>query len=161
MRAAQTSLGMATSHIDTHYSPLFPFGFGLSYTQFDYTQPRVCKSIDAATGRWQTEVAVTVANTGLQAGIEIVQLYLRDHVCSQTRPERELIAFDRIQLAPGETGEVNFALSLEAFAFYTPSGERRVEAGMFTLYISASSSGGLALEVALTAEDLQQGREAI
>ena len=157
MRAAQTSLGMATSHIDTHYSPLFPFGFGLSYTKFHYENAKASASTHHLTGEWQLELSVTLTNTGQYEGTEVVQVYLNDKVCRQTRPEKSLVAFERVHLCAGESNVVKITLPLRAFAFITDTGESCVEEGEFTLFIGTDSANNMPLTFTLSARDILQG----
>jgi beta-glucosidase len=136
-RAPQTSLGMAATHLDTHFSPLFPFGFGLSYTQFTYKTP-VLKDDTFVLGS-DIPVSVEVINSGSVAGEEIVQLYVRDLVGSVTRPVKELKAFKRIYLGAGETKTITFTLSARDLAFYGRDNTLAVECGDFLLGAGGSS----------------------
>src|SRR4051794_31416877 len=96
--------------------PLFPFGFGLSYTSFEYSNLSINKKeiqdIETVT------VSVNVKNTGIAAGKEIVQLYVKDLESSVIRPEKELKGFEKVQLQPGEEKMVIFTLDKRAFAYY-------------------------------------------
>jgi beta-glucosidase len=117
--------------------PLFPFGFGLSYTTFDVSAPRLAKptiGISETVG-----VDVDVANTGSRAGDEVVQLYVRDDVSSVTRPVLELKRFKRVTLAPGAKTTVHFDLKPEDLAFYDIRMNRIVEPGTFTIHAGGSS----------------------
>jgi beta-glucosidase len=117
--------------------PLFAFGFGLSYTSFSFTNPRLeCDEI--AVGE-STRVLVDVANTGSRRGDEVVQLYIRDVVSSVTRPVKELRGFRRITLDPGETTTVAFDITPERLAFYGLDMVFRVEPGEFRLMVGSSS----------------------
>jgi beta-glucosidase len=129
--------------------PLFPFGFGLSYTTFEYGGLRLSK---ARLKKGETlEVTVAVRNSGARAGAEVVQLYVRDVTASLDRPEKELKGFRRVMLAPGETRDVTFTLDLAALSFFDPAkGDWVAEAGDFEVLVGASSrdirlKGGLAL----------------
>ncbi|AIQ51519.1 glycoside hydrolase family 3 C-terminal domain-containing protein [Paenibacillus sp. FSL R7-0331] len=118
--------------------PLFPFGFGLSYTSFSYSHLRLGKSSiqDSET----VEVTVTVKNTGNVAGKEIVQLYVSDVESSVIRPLQELKGFAKIELQPGEAGEVTFTLDKRSFAYYNVKlGDWHVESGEFSVAVGASS----------------------
>lgn len=118
--------------------PLFPFGYGLSYTSFEHTNLRVSQS--TLTDEETLEVSVTVRNTGAYAGKEVVQLYLRDVEASVARPEKELKAFATLALEPGETRDVQLLLQPRDFAFYDSELQRwRVETGEFQLLIGKSS----------------------
>jgi beta-glucosidase len=121
--------------------PLFPFGFGLSYTQFAYANLRVSKE---QIGRDETvQVQVDLTNTGRRAGVEIAQLYLRDEVSSVTRPMRELCGFQRVSLQPGETRTVTFQVGPEALSFYNRELRRVIEPGWFRVMAGSSSTATL------------------
>lgn len=118
--------------------PLFPFGHGLSYTTFEYGPPSVSKTRmrDVET----VDVTITVKNAGDRAGKETVQLYVKDVESTVSRPEKELKAFAKIDLAPGETRDVTFTLDKRAFACYNPDiKDWHVESGAFELLIGSSS----------------------
>jgi beta-glucosidase len=118
--------------------PLFPFGYGLSYTTFAYKN----LSLNAAeyVPGDEIQVSVDIQNTGSRASQEIVQLYVRDVESSLTRPEKELKAFAKVALEPGETQTVAFTLGQDALSFYDPARERWVaEAGEFEILVGSSS----------------------
>jgi beta-glucosidase len=117
--------------------PLFPFGFGLSYTTFEYSNLKVTPAQIGPAGR--AEVSVTVTNTGKRAGDEIVQLYIRDLVSSVTRPVMELKDFKRITLAPGESKAVNFTITSDKLSFLDLNMNRVVEPGWFDIMVGPSS----------------------
>ena len=119
-------------------APLFPFGYGLSYTTFEYRNLKLSQSEHAA-GE-PIRLSVDVENTGKRAGKEIVQVYLRD-VCSHlVRPEKELKTFAKIALEPGETKTITFTLDEEALSYYDPALKRWVaEAGEFEVLVGSSS----------------------
>jgi len=119
-------------------APLYPFGFGLSYTSFGYSNLRISAKQISATGR--TRVAVDVRNTGNRAGDEVVQLYIRDEVSSATRPVKELRGFQRVSLAPGETRTVSFDVGPEHLSYHNSSMKRVVEPGTFQLMVGGSSA---------------------
>ncbi|HTG71032.1 MAG TPA: glycoside hydrolase family 3 C-terminal domain-containing protein, partial [Candidatus Udaeobacter sp.] len=117
--------------------PLFPFGFGLSYTQFAYSDLRVDRTLMNDTET--LNVQVTIINTGKVIGKEIVQLYVRDVVSTVIRPRKELKGFQKVELQPGEKKTVKFALDRRAFAYYnTELGDWHVESGVFDILIGAS-----------------------
>jgi len=118
-------------------SPLYPFGFGLSYTTFSYTNLRVAPSTTPASG--SVTVQIDVTNTGKRAGDEVVQLYIRDEVSSVTRPVKELRGFERISLKPGETRTVAFTLGTPALQFYNRDMKRVVESAKFTVMVGPNS----------------------
>jgi beta-glucosidase len=145
--APQTSLGMTAFHLDTHFTPLFPFGYGLSYAQFEYrniraTAPEV-RLGDAVT------VSVELTNRGVVAGDEVVQLYVRDPVASITRPIRELKDFRRVRLEPGQTITIDFELHTDDLAFYGRDGQLTTEAGEFHVWIGGSSEAQLRTDLRL------------
>ncbi|HTU65952.1 MAG TPA: glycoside hydrolase family 3 N-terminal domain-containing protein [Steroidobacteraceae bacterium] len=119
-------------------APLFPFGFGLSYTTFDIGAPKLSAASIRADGT--INVSVEVKNTGKVAGDEVVQLYVRDVVSSVTRPVKELKGFRRITLAPGATTNVSFTLDRESFAMWNADMKRVVEPGEFTIYAGPNSA---------------------
>ncbi len=139
--ASQTSLGMTTFHLDAGYKPLFPFGFGLSYTDFAYDQ-LVVERNSISMGE-SLNARVTLTNTGDREGTEIVQLYIRDRFGSVTRPVRELKGFKRVTLKPGESCEVAFELTTQDLGFYRRDGSFAAEIGDFDLWIGPSSASGL------------------
>jgi beta-glucosidase len=122
----------------TGTSPLYPFGFGLSYTTFDVSAPRVLTPVIAPDQ--PARIAVDVANTGRRAGDEVVQLYLRDDQASVTRPVLELKRFKRVTLQPGERTTVTFELGPDDLALWNPDMKRLVEPGTFTISAGKSSA---------------------
>jgi len=118
---------------------LFPFGFGLSYTTFEYSNARVSaknfKDVDGLT------VTVDVTNTGKLAGKEIVQVYVHDHQSGLHRPEKELKGFAKVELQPGETKSVSIHLDFRAFAYYHPEYKQWItEDGGFDILVAASAT---------------------
>lgn len=124
-------------YLYTSKEPLYPFGFGLSYTTFEYSDLKVTPAQIGPNG--QAEVSVTIKNTGQRAGDEIVQLYLRDLVSSVTRPVMELKDFKRIPLAPGESKTVNFTITPDKLSFLDLNMNRVVEPGAFEIMVGTSS----------------------
>jgi beta-glucosidase len=118
-------------------TPLYPFGYGLSYTTFEYAQLSISHD-DLMIGE-STAINFALTNTGEYAGEEIVQLYIRDPVCSVTRPVKELRGFEKVQLSPGEIKEVSFQLSTDDLRFYDQHMEYVVEPGKFEIMIGSSS----------------------
>jgi beta-glucosidase len=127
-----------SKYIDVHWTPLYPFGHGLSYTTFEYGEPTLSTTRIAPTD--SLTVTVTVRNTGARAGAEVVQLYVRDDVASVTRPVKALRAFERIVLEPGEARTVTFRLGPDDLAFYNHEMQRVVEPGTFTVWVGTSSA---------------------
>ncbi len=124
-------------YVDADTSPAFEFGYGLSYTTFNFTNLRIEPKRIALTGK--TSVMVDVENTGGKAGEEVVQLYINDVVARITRPVKELRGFKRIALEPGETKAVEFELPAEVLGFYDKDMKFIVEPGIFKVMIGRSS----------------------
>ncbi len=118
-------------------TPLFAFGFGLSYTTFAVGAPRLAEATIPVGG--STTVSVEVTNTGVREGIEVVQCYVRDQVSSVTRPVKELKGFAPVRLAPGEKRTVTFTIGTEELAFHAVDKRWKVEPGAFDLMIGTSS----------------------
>jgi beta-glucosidase len=118
-------------------SPLFPFGFGLSYTTFALRNLRLAKRRIRRNG--STRVLVDVTNTGRRAGSEVVQLYIRDRVSSVTRPVKELKAFRKVWVQPGETATVSLDITPASLAFYDVNRRYIVEPGEFEILVGTSS----------------------
>lgn len=138
VRAPQTSLGNTSYHLDAGYTPLFEFGYGLSYAEFDYANIRA--SADEI-GRGDTvTISADLTNRGDVAADEVAQLYVRDLVGDVTRPVRELKGFQRVRLGPGETVTVGFDLHTDDLAFYGRNMQLMVEAGEFHAWIGGSSA---------------------
>jgi beta-glucosidase len=127
-----------SKYIDVPWTPLYPFGHGLSYTTFGYANLRLSATRIEATD--SLTVRVDVTNTGGRAGDEVVQLYVRDDVASVTRPVRELRGFQRVTLQPGDTRTVTFTLYPTDLAFHDRQMRRVVEPGSFTVWVGTSSA---------------------
>jgi beta-glucosidase len=125
------------SYLDLTREPLFPFGYGLSYTTFKLDDLKVTPEKIGPAG--EATVTVDVTNTGARAGDEVVQLYVRDRVASVTRPVKELRGFERVALAPGERKTVTFKVGPAALRFTNERMERVVEPGLFDLMVGTSS----------------------
>jgi len=131
-------------YIDEENSALFPFGWGLSYTRFSYSQPTVNKAQvslqDVAQGHGPgLTVGVDVRNTGSVAGTEVVQLYLRNTSASVEQPLRELKGFARVTLAPGESKHIEFPLGFDELSFYNVESKRVVEPTAYKVFVGGSS----------------------
>jgi beta-glucosidase len=124
-------------YTDAPNEPLFPFGFGLSYTSFSYSDPRLSATEIGRDG--ELRISVTLTNTGRRAGIEVVQLYVRDLVGSVTRPVKELKGFQRVELPAGQSREVVFGLRASDLAFYTAAGRWEAEPGAFKVFVGGNS----------------------
>jgi len=132
-----TPLLYTSKYIDLPSTPLFPFGHGLGYTQFEYGNLMV--SPETITPDGEVEISLDVKNVGDREGDEVVQLYLRDLVGSVTRPVKELKGFQRIALKPGEKATVRFVVGPEQLAFVNRGMERVVEPGAFEVMVGGSS----------------------
>jgi beta-glucosidase len=136
---------------DESNDPLYPFGYGLSYTTFEYSEPMV--SSDTFFIQPESWVEVNVTNTGKMEGEEIVMLYIRDDFSSVTRPIKELKGYQRVYLEPGQTKQVRFSVTPDMLAFYNQSMEYVVEKGSFTLMTGRSSSDAHLNEIKLTVNE--------
>jgi beta-glucosidase len=128
-------------YLDVPVTPLFPFGYGLSYTKFNYSN--LALSAPAIKRNGKLIVSVEVENVGQRAGDEVVQLYLRDVVASMTRPVKELKGFSRITLQPGEKKTVRFTVNREHLGFYNRAMRYTVEPGTFRVWLGGNSVEGL------------------
>ncbi len=145
--AGQTSLGCTSYYLDTGYGPLFPFGYGLSYTTFEYGTPVLEKS---ELGKSDVlKVSFDLKNTGKRAATEVAQLYVQDCVGSVVRPVKELKRFERVELAPGETKTVTFELPVAELAFWNFDMEYVVEPGDFRLWVAGDSASGNPVDFAV------------
>ncbi|TFE68197.1 beta-glucosidase BglX [Methylacidiphilum caldifontis] len=129
-----------SGYIDQATTPLFPFGYGLSYTTFHYSFPRL--NLTRITPDKILEVYVEIENRGNIAGEEIIQLYIRDATASISRPIKELKAVRRVCLQPGEKQTVKFSISPSDLAFIDFEGEKKLEAGRFFLWVGPNSIEG-------------------
>jgi beta-glucosidase len=127
-----------SKYLDVSNEPLYPFGYGLSYTTFSYGEPSVNKT-ELKNGETLT-VSTTITNTGEYAGEEIVQLYIQDPVASISRPVKELKGYRKIALAPGEQKEVSFTVTTKDLSFYNPDLEYIWEPGEFRIFVGPNSS---------------------
>ncbi len=160
-----------SKYLDVPWTPLFPFGYGLSYTSFAYSnlklstsapQPQpvprdslapsapVTAPMVSISGRDSLRVSVDVSNTGDRVGEEVVQVYVRDDVASVAQPVRSLQAFRRVSLKPGEKRTVTLVLGPDAFALYDRSMRRVIEPGTFTVFAGTNSDATLAAKFVVT-----------
>ena len=126
-----------SNYLDVPNDPLFPFGYGLSYTTFEYSP--LTLSSDAMTASGNITATVTVTNTGNCEGTEVVQLYIRDMVGSIARPVQELKGFERISLKPGESRNVTFTINADLLKFYNKDLDYVCEPGDFEVMVGANS----------------------
>ncbi|NNJ69693.1 MAG: glycosyl hydrolase, partial [Kiritimatiellales bacterium] len=136
--AWQSSLGNRSHYLDLGYTPLFPFGYGLSYGTVEYGAIR--PSVAEVRKGKPIRIAVDVLNKGTRSTSEVIQLYAHDRVGRITRPVRELKCFEKIRMAPGEARTIQFTLSYEDFMYYDNDGNYAVEPGAIDLYVGSSSA---------------------
>ena len=136
--------GSSGTPVARHFGSRYPFGHGLSYTSFAYADLKLeAGTLDCASGT--ISVGFSIKNTGSRAGTAVPQLYVRDRMASVARPVKELKAFARLDLAPGEEKRVTFDVPTDMLNFTGPDGKRRVEPGLFDLMVG-DSSGDIRLE---------------
>jgi beta-glucosidase len=141
IEAWQSSLGNTSHYMDLGFSPQYPFGYGLSYTDFEYSDLRLSTSTIGRNGSLQ--VSATVKNTGPEDGTEVVQLYIRDLVADRARPIRELKGFECIELRAGESRAVTFTISASDLAYYNQEMKLVTDAGDFNVWIASNAESGL------------------
>ncbi len=144
VEAGQTSLGCTSFYLDAGFYPLFPFGYGLSYTTFLYSNLKVSNR-ELKRGDILT-VSVDLENTGSYEATEIVQLYVHDKAASVTRPVKELKRFERVTLKAGEIKNVVLTLPVEELAFYNLEMKKTVEPGEFSLCVGTNSQEGISAD---------------
>lgn len=140
LKAGQTSLGCTSFYLDTGYGPLFPFGYGLSYTTFEYSNITIDKA-EYAEGD-TIVVEYDLSNTGAYDATEVAQLYIRDLVGSVVRPVKELKGFERVELKAGESKHCRFELPVAELAYWNRDMEYVVEPGDFQLWVAGDSGSG-------------------
>ncbi|MCD8184725.1 MAG: beta-glucosidase BglX [Bacteroides sp.] len=140
VEAGQTSLGCTSFYLDAGFDPLYPFGYGLSYTTFKYSNVK----LSSASLKKEDILTVTfdLENTGKYEGTEVAQLYVQDKVGSVTRPVKELKRFARVTLKPGEKKNVSFELPISELAFWNIDRMKTVELGDFALWVAPDSQTG-------------------
>ncbi len=126
-----------SKYLDCSNDPVYPFGYGLSYTSFKYSDIKLSKT--QLKGDEKLTVTITITNTGKYAGEEVVQLYIQDPVASISRPVKELKNFKKIMLAPGEKREISMEITTEDLKFYNSNLQYDWEAGDFIVYVGTNS----------------------
>ena len=149
VEAGQTSVGCRSFYLDAGNSPLFPFGYGLSYTTFEYSNLSLAS--DKLTAQDSLSISFTLKNTGKYDGTEVVQLYVQDKVGSVTRPVKELKRFQRVTLKAGESTQVSLSLPVSELAFWGYDMNYTVEPGAFTLWVGTNSAEGLTKDFSVSA----------
>ena len=149
VEAGQTSVGCRSFYLDAGNSPLFPFGYGLSYTTFEYSNLSLAS--DNLTVQDTLSISFTLKNTGKYDGTEVVQLYVQDKVGSVTRPVKELKRFQRVTLKAGESTQVSLSLPVSELAFWGYDMNYTVEPGDFTLWVGTNSAEGLTKDFSVSA----------
>jgi len=149
--AVQTSLGMSSFHLDAGFTPLFPFGFGLSYSQFEYTDIKLSNSHISLGDT--LHIYATLRNVGAVEAQEVVQLYIRDLVGNVTRPVKELKGFQKIRLKPGQDQTVSFSLHTDELAFFNQKMQELTEPGDFHVWIGGSSDTELRSEFTIGVDE--------
>lgn len=140
VEASQTSEGSSSSYMDVGVKPLYPFGYGLSYTTFEYGKPQL--SAKELSKNDVLTVSFDLENTGKYEATEVAQLYVQDKVGSVTRPIKELKRFTRVTLKPGEKKTVSFELPISELAFWNIDMVKTVEPGDFALWVAPDSQSG-------------------
>jgi beta-glucosidase len=136
----QTSLGNTSFHLDAGDKPMYPFGYGLSYSTFEYSKVKLSAKDIKMDGTITAEC--TVKNTGKYDAKEVVQLYVRDLVASLARPVRELKGFQKIELKAGESKTVKFVIKPSELGFWNLENKYVTEPGEFRVWISKDSQSG-------------------
>lgn len=141
LEAGQTSLGNTSFYLDSGKDPLFPFGYGLSYTTFEYSNITLSASTVPMNGT--LTVKATLKNTGSVDGTEVAQLYVQDIVGSVVRPVKELKGFQRVALKAGEAKTIEFKLTTDDLAFYGRDLVKKAEKGDFNVWVGGHSNATL------------------
>nr|WP_235015255.1 fibronectin type III-like domain-contianing protein [Oceanicoccus sp. KOV_DT_Chl] len=142
VQAWQSSLGNDSHYLDLGFRPAFPFGFGLTYSEFSYQKLQLSNQqrLSAADS---LEVSVLLKNIGDQQATEVVQLYIQDVVADVTRPVRELKGFQRVSLAAGEQRRVLFTITPEMLKFHNQQMQYVIEPGRFNVWVGPDAASGL------------------
>ena len=155
-RPADAANHYTSKYLDLPWTPLYPFGYGLSYTTFRYGNLRL--SAPGGRAAQTLHVRADVTNTGARAGDDVVQLYLRDDVASVAQPVRRLVGFRRLSLRPGETRTVEFTLRPIDLSLYRLDMQRVVEPGSFTVWAGGSSDATLSATYRVVGDTLVVAR---
>jgi beta-glucosidase len=135
-----------TGYLDESIEPLFPFGFGLSYSPFEVSDIKLdASSVRLPNGMISGSVRLT--NRGERAGKEVVQIYMRQRVGSRSRPSRQFVAFEKVMLAPGEAREVRFSVPARALTFHDDDGKALLEAGDYDVFVGTDARASLTTSV--------------
>src|SRR6266513_2162072 len=151
-RPPDSANSYTSKYLDLPWTPLYPFGYGLSYTTFAYTNLQL-SAANIRPGD-SLSVSVDVKNTGDRAGDEVVQLYIRDNVASVAEPVKALKGFRRVTIQPGETRALTFRIGPDAFALYDRQMRRVIEPGTFTIFVGTSSNDVLSARLEVTGDTL-------
>lgn len=151
-RPAAAANHYTSKYLDLPWTPLFPFGYGLSYTTFTYSNLRL--SAPRINAGDSLGISIDVRNSGDRAGDEVVQLYLRDDVASVAEPVRSLKGFRRVNLKPGESRTVTFRIGPEAFSLYDRQMRRVVEPGSFSIFVGTDSNASTTARVDVAGDTL-------
>ena len=149
--AWQSSLGNNSHYLDLGFTPQYPFGYGLGYSQFEYSNLQIQKK--EITEKEVLECSITIKNKGKRSSTETVQLYIQDVVGSITRPVKELKGFQKITLNAGEVRTISFTIQPSALSFVNSTLKEQLESGQFRLWIGSDSSTGIQGEFYLTIEN--------
>ncbi|TDO01218.1 beta-glucosidase BglX [Sunxiuqinia elliptica] len=144
--ATQHSLGNTSHYLDAGFEPLFPFGYGLSYSSFNYSNLELSANSMSADGA--IDVSVSLKNTGKYEAAEVVQLYIRDRFGSVTRPVKQLKGYKKVTLKPGESQQVIISLEAKELAFFNGK-DYVVEAGDFDVWVGTNAQEGLHAEFSI------------
>lgn len=153
VEAWQTSLGNTSHYLDEGFTPLFPFGYGMSYTTFTYQN--LSLSTNSLSPKETLTAAVDITNSGDMDGSEVVQLYIQDLFGSVTRPVKELKGFQKIFLKAGETKTVRFKVGADELSFYDENNKYTIEPGQFKLWVGAHSDTDDHLAFKVVSSDLK------
>jgi beta-glucosidase len=151
-RPADSANHYTSKYLDIPWTPLYPFGYGLSYTTFAYSNLRLSAPRIAAGD--SLTVSIDVRNSGDRAGDEVVQLYVRDEVASVAEPVRLLKAFRRVTLRSGETRTVTFRIGPDAFSLYDRQMRKVIEPGAFTVFVGTNSDATTSARLEITGDTL-------